>query len=334
MHFAGDSRFISGDDLLIRSDAGVLAIVITFHPEPGTLMALVEELSAQVDEVLVVDNTPAIEDKVWNMLSGAVARCPGLRMVRLGDNRGIATALNVGIDVALNEGFSHVLLSDQDSLPAAGMVAGLLEAEERARASGVNVGAVGPVYRDRVTGIEFPFQVQESGRLFYSSRYATDEKPDIETLCLISSGCMIRTDTLRQIGGMMEGLFIDHVDVEWCHRAVSNGYVLLGSRRAVMKHNMGDLCVHVWFFGWRALNGYGPTRLYYRFRNFVHLLRLPYITPRWKIRAGWYWAGNFYGHAFFGSNRIMNLRAMLAGLRDGVRGIWGVRTVGSDGSKS
>lgn len=310
---------------MIHPDARILAVIVTYHPATEALRALIGELKSQADEILVVDNTPANDDAAWNTVSGLEGLDRGLRMVRLGGNRGIATALNVGIGVGVSEGFTHVLLSDQDSLPEAGMVAGMLEAERIARDSGSRVGAVGPVFRDRVTRMEYPFQVTAPRRLFYSSKFATDASPDISTLCLITSGCLIPVDTIDRVGDMLDGLFIDHVDVEWCHRAISKGYVLIGSNRGVMRHNMGDSCIRVWVFGWRALNGYGPVRLYYRFRNFVHLLRMPYIGFAWKVRASWYWAGNFYGHAFFGDAKVANLVAMLSGLADGLRGKWGKR---------
>lgn len=311
----------------------MLAVVVTFHPERQALLALIDAVSAQVDEVLIVDNTPRMDDGVWNALSSVVGRYSGLRIVRLGKNFGIAAALNVGIDTACKEGFSHLLMSDQDSLPAPDMVSGLCVAEERALAAGSKVAAIGPVYVDRVTGIEYPFQVQKPGRLFYSNHRVTENQPDTETLSLITSGCLMPVTALEDIGGMLHDLFIDHVDVEWCHRAIAKGYVLIGTRRGVLFHNMGDHCLSVWFFGWKSLNGYGQTRLYYRYRNFVHLLRMPHINIRWKIRASLYWLGNLYGHVFFGSDRISNLQAILAGLRDGICGVWGVRPTHGHGTK-
>lgn len=311
----------------MRSAVRVLAIVVTFHPERHTLSSLLNALCAQVDEVLVVDNTPAVDDGVWGMLALGAQEQTGLRMLRLGSNQGIATALNVGIEVALAEGFSHVLLSDQDSLPAEGMVNGLLRAEDRTLAAGRKVGGVGPVYLDQVTGIRFPFQVREPGDLFYSRKSVDERNPDIETLSLISSGTLIRLSVLKDVGSMLESLFIDYVDVEWCHRAVAKGYVLVGTNDALMYHNRGEQCLSVWFFGWRKFNGYGATRLYYQFRNFVYLAKLGYVPLYWKIRASWYWLGNFYAGAVFGAERLACTKAMLVGVRDGLLGNMGARRI-------
>lgn len=301
----------------------ILAVVVTFHPSPDVLRELLGRLTAQVAEVLVVDNGPPHDDDAWNAVRGIGEVLPRVRFVRLGCNRGIAHAFNVGLEVAANEGFSHVLLSDQDSRPDRRMVVGLLRAEARALARGCKVAAVGPVYKDEITGITFPVQVKEAGRLFYRRKQVCAEQPDVETLSLISSGTLIRTEVLQSVGGMLDPLFIDYVDVEWCLRAIARGYAVLATHDATMDHRRGDECLSVWFFGWRPFNGYGPTRLYYQFRNFVYLARLSYIPFHWKVRASWYWLGCLYANAVFGREKRKSLIAMFRGIADGARGRMG-----------
>src|SRR5690606_8889741 len=101
---------------------------------------------AQTAGVIVVDNTPA-EDRRVESLCASLAQ-ERLRLERLGQNRGIACALNVGIDMALAAGATHVLLSDQDSLPSPDMVKELLRTQADLQRAGERVGAVGPTYTD------------------------------------------------------------------------------------------------------------------------------------------------------------------------------------------
>jgi rhamnosyltransferase len=298
----------------------VLGVVVTYYPNREFLLPLIERLGQQCREVLVVDNTPAGEDLMFAAAGETLMRAGNCRAVRLGRNAGIAHALNVGIDVACKEGFDYVLLSDQDSLPTEHMVAGLVAAACAMNARGKPVGAVGPLIRDLVTGIDYPFQAPMPGRLFYGHRYPTTGEPHVASSSIITSGKLIPASAIKEIGGMMEELFIDHVDVEWCHRARARGYEVIGTGDAVLCHRMGDQGMRVWYLGWRMMSEYGPVRLYYRFRNFVHLLKLPYIPVAWKVRAAWYWLGNLYGHVVFARNRTMNLRAVMAGILDGVIG--------------
>ena len=122
-------------------------------------------------------------------------------------------------------------------------------------------------------------------------------------------------------GPMREDLFIDHVDIEWCHRARSRGWKLFGTSNASMLHSMGgEEPLRVWYFGWRQESAYSPLRMYYRIRNFVVLCGLDYIDVRWKIRNAWYWLGFVYSHVVFGHTKFASLRMAWMGLVDGLRG--------------
>jgi rhamnosyltransferase len=237
----------------------------------------------------------------------------------LGENLGIATALNEGMRQAMAQGATHVLLSDQDSLPEQRMVHGLLRALAGLQAQGIRAGAVGPTFTDRNTGITFPFQSRVPGKFFYGHAVATDEHPIVEALTLITSGKLIPVEALRDVGLMREDLFIDDVDIEWCLRARAYGWRVFGTCMARMSHAMGESDLDVWYFGWRKETNYSPLRVYYRTRNYVALCREKGIDLRWKVRNGWYTFGVVYSQVFFGKHGREALRMALRGLRDGVR---------------
>lgn len=299
----------------------VFAVVVAYLPDVDVLRALLAALLAQTDGVLVVDNTPAVDQRVETLCTAMPQQA--LRLIRLRENLGIARALNAGIDAALAAGATHVLLSDQDSLPAPDMVAALLTAMEDLQHAGRRVGAVGPTYTDRHTGITFPFQTVVPGRFFYGHRRPDAAHPAVETLTLITSGTLVPASVLREVGPMREDFFIDHVDIEWSHRVRIAGYSLFGVGAAVMFHSMGDSTLHVWRLGWRRESAYSPLRVYYRVRNFVVLCRLPTIRWRWKLRNAAYWIYFVYAQAVFGQQRISALRMAARGLRDGLRGRMG-----------
>ena len=299
----------------------VFAVVVTYLPDTGVLRALLDTLAAQTAGVFVVDNTPAADLRVQTLC--AALPHEKLRLIRLGDNFGIARALNVGIDAALAAGATHVLLSDQDSLPAADMVAALLAAMDDLLRAGRRVGAVGPSYTDRHTGITFPFQAHIPGKLFYGHRRPDAAQPTVEALTLITSGTLIPAAVLREVGPMREDFFIDYVDNEWNHRARAAGYALFGVGAAVMFHSMGDQALRVWYFGWRQESAYSPVRVYYRIRNLVALCRLPSICWRWKVRKSYFLLGFVYTQTVFGQQRLASLRMAARGLWDGLRGRMG-----------
>jgi len=107
-----------------------------------------------VDELLIVDNgssAAAVE------ALRAQAQALGCALLALGTNLGIAAAQNRGIAWARERGASHVLLLDQDSVPASDMVARLLQALEGATRAGQRVAAVGPRLVDRRSRVSTPF---------------------------------------------------------------------------------------------------------------------------------------------------------------------------------
>lgn len=294
----------------------IFAVVVTYLPQAQSLTDLLATLASQVAHVLVVDNTPANDKRVERLCNEL--GLPPIELIRLGRNLGIAKALNVGIERAIRTGATHVLLSDQDSLPASGMVEGLLRALGELTARGDSTGAVGATFTDLYTGITHPFQARLPGRFFYGHVHASAECPLVEALTLITSGTLIPVGVFAEVGLMREELFIDKVDFEWCHRVRAAGFKLYGSSYATMFQRMGDAHLRVWFFGWRNETAYSPSRTYYQVRNFIALCRAPYISLRWKVRNGWYTFGVTYGQIVFGHEKMASWTMALRGLRDGV----------------
>src|SRR5450830_1343914 len=113
-------------------DATVVAVVVTFAPDLDATSRLLQALAAQVAHVIVVDNGSPAE--TVTALREALSTTTG-ELISLAENVGIAAAQNVGITRARAGGATHILLSDQDSLPAGDMVAQLLGGLARATAA-------------------------------------------------------------------------------------------------------------------------------------------------------------------------------------------------------
>lgn len=297
----------------------IAALIVAFHPQADSFVALLQRIISQVGLVVVVDNSKQTDNSAWEFARDAGIACEKLRFVRLGRNAGVGAALNIAAEIADREGATSFLLSDQDSLPAPRMVSeleellGAVDVGERPKA------AVGPTYTDLYTERAYPFQIQESGKLFYTHR-SPMPGATLEVLTLITSGTLIPREVFFDVGPMDEGLFIDYVDVEWCFRARACGYHLYGSNRARMFQRMGDSSLRVWYLRWRQETQYRPLRIYYRVRNHVDLVKRDYVPLNWKLRSGWFIAGVVYSHTLFGDHKLPALRMALLGLWDGLRG--------------
>jgi rhamnosyltransferase len=306
---------------MISANEHVHAVVVTYYPQVDWLRELLVSLAVQAAGIVVVDNTPKADLRVEALLKEL--SLPKIALERLGDNFGIAKALNVGIELAKVNGAKYVLLSDQDSLPSPDLISGLLRAHAEMVAKNVRVGAIGPLFTDLHTHITHPFQVEIPGKFLYGHACPTPESPLVETFTLITSGTLIPVDIFSDVGTMREDFFIDQVDNEWCHRARSRGYRLYGTSYATMSHRLGDAHLRVWFFGWRRESAYGSMRVYYRIRNFVVLCKMPHISLGWKLRGAGFWLGFLYSQVFFGRERTRSFYMAVRGLCDGLSGVLG-----------
>jgi rhamnosyltransferase len=297
-----------------KSDnSSVAAVMILFHPDPHLLFRLVHSVVPQVDKLFVVDNTPGYGHTipaVFNNCGRPVTyQANGL-------NKGVATAQNIGIHLAMLEHFTHVLLLDQDSALPPGAVESLLAAEQSLLRAGKHVAAVGPLFIDEKSGHP-SCGVRHSW--FRVQRIPIDRSANesVETDYLISSGSLMRSSVLNQVGLMRDELFIDWVDAEWGFRARSCGYQTYIVPSVVMLHSIGDATVR--FFGCQ-INLHSAARDYYIVRNAAYLLR--------ERRMGWNWRlvtiinipKHIIVHAWFSRRRWVSLRQMLHAIWQGLFG--------------
>jgi rhamnosyltransferase len=292
----------------------IVAVVVTYHPEFETLSALLNALKPQVNYVVVVDNGSDGNFAGWFDRF----RSQAVHGIFLGSNIGVAAAQNAGVDWARQQKADCAVLFDQDSLPAPDMVRRLAEVIQAKQEQGCRVAAVGPKYIDE-RNPEHPSFVRLAGLGAETPRCETPGD-SVLTDFVISSGALVPLTTLDEVGGMMDCLFIDQVDIEWGLRAKSFGYQSYGVCAATMRHSLGENPIS--FMGRKILH-HGPLRHYYIFRNAVWLLFKPYIPLGWKLlfirmlvlRLGFY--------VLKGSTRFSHIKMMTLGIWHGLLGRMG-----------
>lgn len=293
--------------------AGVWAIIVTYQPDVLLLGETLSACRSQVAYLLIVDN--GSREPILAQLR-EYCREGGCELLELGDNLGVAAAQNRGIERAKQKGGAHVLLLDQDSVPSSDMVERLLAALGGLPDYGAPVAAVGPRLVDRRTGASTPFI--RIGLLGVAKKSCGEDAARlIETDFLVSSGMLIPLEVLERVGLPEEGLFIDNVDLEWCFRARSMGLVLYGVCDAVMEHSVGDQVIRL---GSGVIHRHGPLRQYYIMRNRILLYRRPYSPWGWVVQDFFRMLFKFAVFSLILPPRLQNLRMMLKGLVDGVRG--------------
>lgn len=292
---------------------GVAAVVVTYQVDTAALGELLKDLLGQVGAVVLVDNgSPAWRDPPALPLP--------VQTLRLPDNRGLAAAQNLGLATALASGAREVLLLDQDSRPAPGMVASLRAAAAAAAATGLRVAAAGPLVVDEAGASE---GFVRFGRGRYEAVLPQPGERWLPCDMLIASGTLLQAGALAAIGGMDEALFIDKVDTDWSLRAAAHGYALIGAPEARLHHRLGEQWVSLWPGGWRRLRQHRAFRYYYMVRNGIRLRRQPHAHAAWRRADGRQLLSLVLYFGLLAPGRVRALAMMARGWWHGLRGVGG-----------
>ncbi|MBW2369679.1 MAG: glycosyltransferase family 2 protein [Deltaproteobacteria bacterium] len=290
------------------------AVIVTYKYALERLEALIAALKGQVDHIYLVDNNEHSDAIGYD---GLLGRFPFCSIIANQSNLGLAKALNQGIRKALAARYRYILLMDQDSRPGPEMVDRLIQAGFKLFNNTKTVAAVGPTIVEQNHCGRLPFLKFNATRIKKIIPDLKNNDP-VAVDFLISSGCLIDSNVIRNQGLMDETLFIDNVDMEWCMRVRQAGYALYGIPNAELYHRLGDSSCLIPFIN-RPIFLHGPDRQYYSVRNRLRLYRRGYVPLSWKIQDLPRLIFKLIFFSFFVSPRRKNAKKMLKGIGDGFR---------------
>lgn len=259
-------------------------VVVWFNPTDKEVENIKSYLGA-LQTLYVVDNSAGDNAALLAELSGEAT---SIEYIANLDNLGIARALNIGCQRALEKGYDWILTMDQDSGFSAAEMAKYIEAFERRKIDDPSIAVFTPV-----TGEE-----QQEG---YAQR-------------VITSGNILSLAAYQVIGGFDDELFIDEVDHDLCYKMTKNGYKIYTFGNVHMEHKLGNTQLHPYFFN-RAMwvMHHSAIRKYYITRNRL-LMRDRY--PEFTADYDKFNRQLLVGVIFFEEQKLLKLRYMLKGYRD------------------
>lgn len=301
---------------MVSNEDVIWAGVVTYHPDLIKLKNLVNTLEDQVSKIIVFNNGGCLDEEMSKLFQGS-----NFRIIGCGENIGIAKALNEICKLAAQNSATHVVTFDQDSSPSNDFVNGLHEFFVARCVANKNVAAVGPVFIDE-RGIKEVLPVFQTERWWVKKiNPLNGEHTAICASLLITSGMLLSISAWKTIGEFREDFFIDHVDTEWCLRALNQGFELFVCPSVVMQHEISDESPKR-LFG-RLVLKYSPIRRYYAFRN-TSVLILEQGTPRgMRIYFFTTLCYRFFINLLVDKNKIRSFVAMLTGVVHGVIGKMG-----------
>lgn len=295
----------------------VFAVIVTYDPELQILEESIKSICSQTDRLIIVDNGSKPNITTW---LDSKHQIYGFELICCQENLGIGKGFNIGIEWSIQNNCTHVLLLDQDSIPAPDMVSNLIHSYIYLDQRKILLAAIGPAYINKSTGdgsyfVQFGFL---GLKRIFCPQYGSHTLIPVDFL--ISSGSLIPKEAILKIGKMDEALFIDHVDTDWFMRARSMGYKSFGSCDAVMTHCLGDKTLRIWLWRWRNIAFRSPIRHYYMFRNSVLLAKKKYTPKKWLLNRIFYLLGLFFLFSLISPPRFQNIVLIMKGVKDGILG--------------
>lgn len=193
----------------------VAAIIVSYNPD-SNLFDSINLLLNQVEKVIIVDN--GSKEKYVKYIKSINE--DKIEIILNKENLGIATALNIGVRKALENGYEWILTMDQDSKASPDMVKKMfnvynsINREERK-----DILSIFPNFVDeRIQSIE------------ENSNMNSYEYVDAD----ITSGNLLRKEVFEKVGFFDDSLFIDLVDTDFCMRLNEKGIKMIKIRDAVL----------------------------------------------------------------------------------------------------
>jgi rhamnosyltransferase len=237
-------------------------IVVTYFPDNEALSNL-EYLSTICEELIVVDNTPEKNDL------SKLKNTHNFKVYYLGENMGIGFALNFGVEIAGALGYEFIFLFDQDSKPGKNFIIEMIEFKKINKLNNTVICA--PNFYDRNSKTEAKYSILNKWKIKNITCSEWKKKEPLFVSFAITSGSLLSYSLYEKLGPFREDYFIDHVDSEYCLRAVMNNYDIAVNPNCILEHSVGKRTKEKLLFLTIKPNNHIPVRRFYIARNCVRL---------------------------------------------------------------
>lgn len=278
---------INTDKLTSNTNSNKVVAVIVSYQDTEALEITTKAICQQVSRTVVVDNASGhkFDDALCR-----IEMIPGVVIIRLEKNEGIAKALNIGVKEAKRFHAEWIITLDQDTVCESKLVEKLL----CIATSNNNVGIVAA-----------------------STEYKNLPKDKSYPTAVITSGNLVNKLVYDDVS-YNEKYFIDSVDFDFCLRTRKSGWKIIQSNRTFIKHRLGT-SYNVNFSGFKfCYVSHLPLRRYYIFRNHIFLIKDHFSDqPIFLIKKSINLFKALIYILLFDSKRIDNLRNIVKGIYHG-----------------
>ena len=264
------------------------ATVIWYNPDNENINNIKTYIN-YVEKIYIIDNSMKNNMKLSSSLNN-----DKIEYVYNNKNLGIAKALNLACEKAINDGFEWILTMDQDSSFDSDGIKKYFETFDNMEKE--NIGIFSPRHILKNDTKEF------------------DESSDfLEVDHVMTSGNLLNLKIWEEIGRFDENLFIDEVDSEICFRIIENGYKVIQLNRIRMFHELGNLEKKNFFTRKISVLNHNNIRKYYIMRNKFYMLKK---YKKYRSRYIYYIFNDFFKVIFYEKDKLRKLKYMCKGIAD------------------
>lgn len=237
------------------------ALIVTFNPDIEVLKSNVDAIAKQVDVLVIVDNGSNNLNEIETL--------DVENIIALGENKGIAYALNTGMEFLEERNMDWVLTLDQDSVVPQDLIEKFTTQEE---------------FQKEKTAILAAKFVDED-----QISFKDDSKNTVIDPWTITAGSLTKLSAWRHAGGFDNWLFIDAVDHDFNYRLLGLGYDVFKVNSLEFKHSLGTAVNRPFLKRFLLIKKDGQPadhsefRQYYIYRNGVVLAKRYADNPRYRI---------------------------------------------------
>jgi len=226
------------------------ATVILYNPEDD-VFENIASYAKSVDSLIVVDNSTKHNQKLITKLQKSFSN---LLYINNEANLGIAQALNIGCNKAIELNYEWILTMDQDSR-FINFTDYLVCLEKLQNDKKIAILAANTNYNETM---DLPQQADCQTK---------------EVLSAITSANFVNLEKFQEIGGFDEKLFIDLVDYDFSLNMQEAGYKILELPFIYVKHSLGEVFhrKNLITRKVRAKIEHNPQRVYYFTRNYLYV---------------------------------------------------------------
>jgi rhamnosyltransferase len=245
----------------------VIAVIVSYNPKIRRFKRVIESVSKQVRKIIIVDNNSLNINELRLLIKNlAISHKPVL--IRLNKNKGLAKALNVGMNKATHASF--ILTLDQDTVLHDRAVEYLLyEYEKLPEHIRSKVAILHAKYENvgkrKIDKIIYNHLLLNRKELKRNKKYFVNLYP---MNFVIQSGMLIKQSIAKRFKSKTS-FFIDQIEREYCARLTSKGYLILESRKKLTDHALGITAK----IKGKTIRYENESRLYYLARNSAYLLK-------------------------------------------------------------